>query len=132
MSLAGVSLLLLEDDADTSELFAQWLTKAGANVRTASSGKQALEILESWRPTAVLCDLRMPGLDGYGFLEQVRGRKHLDGLPLIALSASHPGIERDKSLRAGFSAHLAKPTRLHDVIEAVRKSTESIQRTTRT
>jgi CheY-like chemotaxis protein len=119
MTLSGVSLLLLEDDRDTRELFARSLTKAGADVRTADTAEHALEILESWRPTAVICDLHLPDVDGYGFLRMVRARAQLDGLPLIAISASHPSIERDKSLDAGFAAHLSKPSKLSDIIAAV-------------
>lgn len=117
MSLAGVSLLLLEDDHDTRDLFARSLTKAGADVRTAATAEQALQILESWRPTAVICDLHMPDVDGYGFLKRVRGQAQLADLPLIAITASHPAVE--KALAAGFAAHLTKPTKLQDVIAAV-------------
>ena len=119
MSLAGVSLLLLEDDRDTRELFARSLTKAGADVRTAESAERALEILESWRPTAVICDLHLPEVDGYGFLRRVRDREALANLPLIAISASHPNVE--KAVDAGFAAHLTKPSKLSDIIAAVTK-----------
>ncbi len=117
MSLAGVSLLLLEDDGDTRELFARSLTKAGAEVRTAESAERALEILESWRPTAVICDLHLPDVDGYGFLRRVRDREALADLPLIAISASHPSVE--KAIEAGFVAHLTKPSKLGDIIATV-------------
>jgi CheY-like chemotaxis protein len=119
MSLAGVSLLLLEDDRDTRELFARSLTKAGADVRTADTAERALEILESWRPTAVICDLHLPDVDGYGFLRSVRDRNELADLPMIAISASHPSVE--KAIEAGFVAHLTKPSKLSDIIAAVSK-----------
>ena len=119
MSLAGVSLLLLEDDQDTRELFARSLTKAGADVRTASTAEQALQILETWRPAAVICDLHLPDIDGYGFLARVRSFAQFADLPLIAISASHPTVERDKSLGAGFAAHLTKPSKLSDMIATV-------------
>jgi CheY-like chemotaxis protein len=119
MSLAGVSLLVLEDDRDTMELLATSLTKAGAEVRTAVSAQQALAILETWRPSAIICDLHMPVVDGYAFLELVRDSKRFDDIPLIALSASHPSVERDKSLDAGFATHLTKPSKLSDIIAAV-------------
>jgi CheY-like chemotaxis protein len=119
MSLAGVSLLVLEDDRDTRELFARSLAKAGANVRTADSAERALEILESWRPAALICELHIPNVDGYGFLRQVRDREGLADLPLIAISASHPSVE--KAIDAGFAAHLTKPSKLSDVIATVSK-----------
>lgn len=119
MSLAGVSLLVLEDDRDTRELFARSLAKAGADVRTADTAEHALALLEAWRPTAVICDLHMPDVDGYGFLRSVRERKQLAGMPLIAISASHPSVEN--ALEAGFAAHLTKPSKLSDVIATVTK-----------
>jgi CheY-like chemotaxis protein len=121
VTLDGVSLLVLEDDRDTRELFANSLAKLGAHVRTASSAELAMQILESWSPDAILCDLHLPGVDGYAFLQQVRALDHLAGVPLIAISASHPVVERQKALDAGFATHLAKPSKLSEIIGAVSK-----------
>lgn len=118
-ALAGLSLLVLEDDPDTAELFSRSLSKLGAEVRSATSADVALAILDEWRADAVLCDLHMPGTDGYGFLERVRARAELGDLPVIAISASHPSIERDHALEAGFAAHLVKPTPIADIIATV-------------
>ncbi|MBA3821422.1 MAG: response regulator [Deltaproteobacteria bacterium] len=117
--LTGLGLLVLEDDRDTRELFAASLTKLGAEVRSASTAEAALAYLETWRPDAVLCDLHMPGVDGYSFLAQVQQLPALRGMPVIAISASHPDIERSRALEAGFAAHLTKPSKLSDIISAV-------------
>lgn len=117
--LDGISVLVVEDDPDTLELFAASLSKRGATVRTAASAEQALELLAGWRPDALLCDLHLPGVDGYTLLERIRENPDLHELPVIAISASHPTLERDRSLEAGFAGHLAKPTRLRDIIDAV-------------
>ncbi len=119
----GVSILILEDDQDTIELFASSLSKLGATVRTAMTAEDALAVLATWRPTIILCDLHLPGVDGYGFLERVRAISELDGIPIVAISASHPELEREKSLDAGFAAHLTKPTKLKDVVGAVTRLT---------
>ena len=121
MTLAGISLLVLEDDRDTREMFATQLVRQGAHVRTAASAELALQLLESWSPDAILCDLHLPGVDGYGFLERVRELKHLDDVPLIAISASHPGVEHQKALDAGFAIHLTKPSKLSEITGAVSK-----------
>ncbi|MDQ3364534.1 MAG: response regulator [Myxococcota bacterium] len=117
--LTGLGLLVLEDDRDTRELFAASLTKLGAEVRSASTAEAALAHLETWRPDAVLCDLHMPGVDGYSFLAQVQQQPALRGIPVIAISASHPDIERSRALEAGFAAHLTKPSKLSEIISAV-------------
>ncbi len=127
--MIGISILILEDDRDTIELFAASLSKLGAEVRTAMSAEDALEILATWRPTIILCDLHLPGVDGYGFLERVRAIPELRTTPIIAISASHPELERDKSIEAGFAAHLTKPTKLKDVVGAVMRLTASLAAT---
>ncbi|CAN5911899.1 hypothetical protein BH11MYX3_BH11MYX3_38910 [soil metagenome] len=119
----GVSILILEDDRDTIELFAASLSKLGANVRTAMTAEDALAILGTWRPNIILCDLHLPGVDGYGFLERVRAIPDLASIPIVAVSASHPDLERDRSLEAGFSEHLTKPTKLKDVVGTVERLT---------
>ena len=118
-SLDGISVLVVEDDTDTLELFAASLSKRGAIVRTATSAEQALELLAVWRPDALLCDLHLPGVDGYTLLERIRRIPAMHDLPVIAISASHPALERDRSLEAGFASHLSKPTRLSEIIDAV-------------
>lgn len=117
--LTGLSILILEDDRDTLEMFAASLSKLGADVKTAMTAEAALEILETWHPNAILCDLHLPHIDGYGFLARVRAIPSLADIPLIAISASHPELERERSLEAGFAGHLTKPSKLSDIIGAV-------------
>lgn len=117
--LTGTSLLVLEDDPDTLELFAASLTRSGAEVRIAITASAALSLLASWRPHVVLCDLHLPGVDGFMFLEQVRAIPGLRDLPVIAISASHPAITRERALAEGFAAHLTKPSKLSEIIAAV-------------
>jgi CheY-like chemotaxis protein len=117
--LAGLSILVLEDDADTLELYAGTLRKLGAEVRAATSAEAALEIVASWRPDAALCDLHLAEVDGYGFLERLRELAGRRFVPVIAISASHPAIERDKALAAGFADYLVKPARMGEVVAAI-------------
>jgi CheY-like chemotaxis protein len=58
-------------------------------------------------------------MDGYGLIERVRADARLADLPVISISASHPDIEREHSRTAGFTTHLAKPTRFSDIINTV-------------
>jgi CheY-like chemotaxis protein len=120
--LAGISILVLEDDADTLDLFVGTLRKLGAEVRPATSAAAALDLATHWRPDAVLCDLHLPEVDGYTFLMQLRqigGRRFV---PVIAVSASHPAIERDKAIAAGFADYLVKPTRVAEVVAAISRA----------
>ncbi len=118
-ALRDVSILVVEDDLDTCVLYERALTAAGANVRTASSVEGALGLLAAARPDVVLCDLHLPEADGYALLEQVRADPALAGIPIIAISGSHPELEHDRALAAGFARHLPKPSKLHEIVTAV-------------
>lgn len=120
--LAGLSILVLDDDADALELFAGTLRKLGADVRTSMTAEAALASAQSWRPDAVLCDLHLPEVDGYTFLERLRSIGGRRFVPVIAVSASHPAIEREKALAAGFAEYLVKPARISIVVAALTRA----------
>ena len=117
--LAGISILVLEDDRDTIELFAVALRKLGGEVRTAVTAAAAFDILAVWRPDAILCDLHLPDVDGYAFVAKLRTIAGRRMIPVIAISASHPTIERERALDVGFAEYLVKPARISEVIAAV-------------
>jgi CheY-like chemotaxis protein len=117
--LENLSILVVEDDRDTRELFAGSLRKLGGDVRTASTAATALEILTGWRPDAILCDLHLPDADGYEFLASLRATADQPTAPVIAISASHPVIERQRALEAGFADYVVKPTRLAEIAAVI-------------
>ncbi len=117
--LAGISILLLEDDRDTIELVAGSLKKLGGTVRTATSAAAALEILAAWRADVILCDLHLPEADGYAFLARLRANGTDPLTPVIAISASHPVVERERALAAGFADYIVKPSRIAETAAAI-------------
>jgi two-component system CheB/CheR fusion protein len=118
-SLHNISILVVEDDQDTCELYERSLRAAGATVRSATSMEAALVLLTAVHPDVVLCDLHMPDHDGYELLREVLADPELAGIPVIAISGSHPGLERERALEAGFARHLAKPSKLREIMTAV-------------
>lgn len=118
-ALARVSILIVEDDPDTRDLYKVMLRNTGAAVRTASTAEAALLVLDTWRPDVVLCDLHLPGYDGYHLLEHVQANPAHCDIPMISISGSHPSIEQERSVRAGFAEHLVKPSKIHDIVAAV-------------
>jgi CheY-like chemotaxis protein len=118
-TLQGRSILVVDDDSDAVELFATSFQKLGAEVRTARGVEIALALLAARRPDVVLCDLHLPGLDGYSLLEGMRSDPSLCDVPVIAISGSHPSIERERSLAAGFAQHLTKPMKLREIVSAL-------------
>jgi CheY-like chemotaxis protein len=108
--LEGVRVLLVDDDDDTRELFAQVLTHTGAEVREAADARAAIRLaLEGPPPSVVVSDLRMPGTDGISLLQELRALHHLARIPAIAVSGMDSPADREVALTAGFQEHVAKP-----------------------
>jgi len=118
-ALHDVSILVVADDLDTCELYERALRAVGATVRTANRVESALALLAAARPDVVLCDLHLPVRDGYALLREVLADPELAGIPIIAISGSHPALERERALEAGFARHLAKPSKLREIVTAV-------------
>jgi signal transduction histidine kinase/ActR/RegA family two-component response regulator len=109
--LGGISLLIVDDDVDALDLFAEMLRQGGADVRTARSVRQALETLETWQPDVVVSDIEMPEENGYALIRKIRAGviRHGDRLPVVAVTAYGGVTERIKILSAGFDSYIAKP-----------------------
>ncbi len=118
-TLHHVSILVVEDDLDTCELYEKALRASGADVRCANSVAAALTLIADERPDVVLCDLHLPGVDGYELLRELLADPELASIPVIAISGSHPELERDRALEAGFARHLPKPSKLREIVTAV-------------
>lgn len=109
--LAGMSVLLVEDEPDVRETIAEGLRQHGAKVFEADSAGAALRLFDAERPRIIVADLRLPDLDGYQFLETIRSRPKSEGgrTPAVAVTAHNTIEDRVNSLKAGFTLHLAKP-----------------------
>jgi signal transduction histidine kinase/CheY-like chemotaxis protein len=110
-NLAGIRVLVVEDDDDARALVLKVLETQGATVKMASTAKEALDILEKERVDVLLSDIEMPGTDGYQLMRELRGRSAKRGgsVPAAALTAYARTEDRLRALRAGFQIHLAKP-----------------------
>ena len=106
-SLAGVNILLVDDEADTLTLFRDALVGTGAHVRAVANGLDALRELENWQPDLLVTDLGLPGMDGYELVRAIRDKR--PDLPAVAVSAYARADDRERALAAGFIAHIAKP-----------------------
>jgi PAS domain S-box-containing protein len=121
VSLGGCRALVVDDEEDARELIATILTTAGANVRTASSVREALQQLDLSPPDVLLADIGMPGADGYVLIREVRRREAQTGLrlPAAAITAYAGNFDRERALAAGFDRHLPKPIRPAAIVAAV-------------
>ncbi|MGH2578938.1 MAG: hybrid sensor histidine kinase/response regulator, partial [Actinomycetota bacterium] len=129
LSLAGVRLLVVDDQEDALEALATMLAHHGAEVSAAGSGSEALallvESLESAPPHVLVCDIAMPELDGYTVIGKLRAlekehRRPLSApIPAIALTAYAQPQDRVRALRAGFQMHVAKPVEPAELIRVI-------------
>jgi PAS domain S-box-containing protein len=111
VSLANVYVLVVDDEPDGRELVKRLLEMAGATVSIAGSASEAMErILARW-PNVLVCDLAMPGEDGYSLVRRIQVLEESEGrrLPALAVSAYARSEDRTKAIRSGFQNYLAKP-----------------------
>ena len=121
MSVKGVRVLIVDDDADSRELLTTVLAQHGAEPTAVKSVSDALATVRHLRPDALVCDIAMPGGDGFALIRQVRSWPTGEGgdVPALALTAYARPEDRDRALAAGFQLHLAKPVEPEELVEAV-------------
>jgi PAS domain S-box-containing protein len=109
--LAGLHVLVVEDEPDARDLLRLTLEQASVRVDTAKSAEEALGLVQELRPDVLLSDIGMPGLDGYAFIQRVRSLPPEAGgfTPAIAITAYARMEDRTQALLAGFTNHLPKP-----------------------
>ena len=119
--LAGVRVLVVDDEADMRELATFILEQSGAIVQSAPSASVALSILETFQPSILISDIGMPDVDGYSLMRQVQDRSRQSGqvIPAIALTAYASDYDYQQARQAGFQQHIAKPIAPQDLVEAI-------------
>jgi len=119
--LVGQTALLVDDDARNIFALSSVLERRGMNVLTATTGKEAIELVESNPDVAiVLMDIMMPEMDGYETTALIRQNPAFRRLPIIALTAKAMKGDREKCLEAGASDYLAKPVNTDQLLSALR------------
>lgn len=110
-SLAGLNILVVDDDEDSRFYITTVLEADGATVMAVASAAVALKVLPELQPDVLICDIAMPGEDGYTLIRKIRALKPdiYGKLPAIALTAYGDSEYRTRALEAGFQTHVAKP-----------------------
>ncbi|HSW08388.1 CHASE domain-containing protein [Aquabacterium sp.] len=120
--LAGLRLLVVEDNANNQQVARELLEAEGAQVHLAADGEQGVAAVTAAvteaNPAfdAVLMDLQMPVMDGYTAARQIRLLPGRARLPIIAMTANATAIDRDASLAAGMNGHIGKPFDLDQLV----------------
>ena len=117
--LAGVSILLVDDDDDFRDVFDIALTEEGASVHTAPDGEAALTLFEAHRSDVVLTDITMPRRDGEWLLRQIRALPDTARVRVLAVTGHGSDQDIANSKAVGFDGHLVKPIDIDTLIEVV-------------
>jgi PAS domain S-box-containing protein len=120
-TLAGLRVVVLDDEPDAREIAAMLLADCGADVECASDVGEALALVARHRPHVVLADLGMPGRDGFDFVGALRALHDAEGgaTPAVAVTALARPEDRERARTAGFDAHLPKPIDAAELVDIV-------------
>jgi len=122
-------LLVVDDDPNLVLLVKDYLEFRGYEVVAASNGLEALEVMRRLTPDLIICDVMMPEMDGYTFVQTLRSDRATDWIPVIFLSARGQTADRVRGLNTGAEAYLVKPFEPEELVaqvEATLKHTERL------
>jgi PAS domain S-box-containing protein len=119
--LAGVLVLVVEDDVDSRELITFVLEQYGAEAIAVESVSEALSTLEKLKPDVLVSDIGMPQEDGYALIRKVRARQSQQEQPIPAVALTAYAREEDykRAIEAGFQRHISKPVEPNELVSAV-------------
>ncbi|MCS7030985.1 MAG: response regulator, partial [Gloeomargarita sp. SKYG116] len=123
MSSESPIIVLIDDDEQLRFLTKEYLEmEGGYTVLTAANGQEAWELLNQVHPNLIVCDVMMPVMDGYEFVQRLRQHPRLRSIPLIFLSAKGDVSDRIVGLNAGGDVYLVKPFEPEELLAQIRAS----------
>ena len=116
-----IRILIIEDNSTIRENTAELLELEGYSTLTASNGKTGLAKIKINIPDLILCDLRMPEMDGFTVLKNLGEHPDLKRIPFIFFSAKSEKMEINQGMKAGADDYLTKPFELEDLLATIEK-----------
>ena len=113
------TVLIIEDEEDAAELFAEMMRVSGFRVLKTSSGAPALAMMTNEKPDIVILDIMMPEVSGIDILRQMRRNQNLANVPVVVVSAKSMPADIKNGMEAGASTYLTKPVGFLELKEAV-------------
>jgi DNA-binding response OmpR family regulator len=113
------TILIIEDETDIRNFIARVLELEGYNVFGASDGMIGMEIIRDNSISLVILDLRLPGLDGWSILREIKCNPEFSKIPVVVLTAIAETMQRKRTLRMGATSYLIKPLSAHSLSRAV-------------
>jgi CheY-like chemotaxis protein len=111
-------VVIVEDNRATADSMQELLELSGYEVRVAYDGVEGVRAAEDWGPDVVLCDIGLPGLDGYGVVAALRDHPATTDARLIAITA-YGSDKRRRSQQVGFEKHFVKPVDLDELLQTL-------------
>ena len=120
--MANELIVLIEDNERNRKLARDVLTHQGYRVAEAESAEAGLALVARERPSLILMDIHLPGIDGIEALRRLRADAATRSIPVIAVTASAMTHDRQKILAAGFDGYQSKPISVRPFLAAVREA----------
>ena len=115
------TVLTVDDSRTMRDMLMFALSNAGYRVVQAEDGLQGLEVLRTARPDIIITDINRPRMDGFGFIEGVRGDGRHRAIPILVLTTESDATKKDKARRAGATGWIVKPFDPVKLVEAIRR-----------
>ena len=109
MSAMPIRILIIEDHVDNLELMSYLLKTFGYETLAAGDGFEGLKLAERERPELIICDIQLPGIDGFEVAKRLKSDAGLREIPLVGITTLAMVGDRDRVLHAGFDGYVAKP-----------------------
>lgn len=117
---SNYTILIVDDVYLNIVLVEKMLKRYNFNVKSATGGEQALEIVSEEKPSLILLDLMMPNMDGFEVLNILRKKPETKDIPVVILSALNSEADIKRGLDAGANGYITKPVIMSRLIEAVK------------
>ena len=122
MTTPQKTVLIIEDEADAAELFAEMMRVSGFRVLKTSSSAPAVSMMSAEKPDVVLLDIMMPDISGLEILRQMRADPELLNIPVVVVSAKSMPADIKNGMEAGASTYLTKPVGFLELKESVERA----------
>ena len=119
----SLTVLTVDDSRTMRQMLQHALTQAGFSVIQAEDGVEGLEVLSRSSPDAIVTDINMPRMDGFGFIEEVRRQSDYRAIPILVLTTESDGEKKERARRAGATGWIVKPFDPEKLVNAIRRVT---------
>ncbi len=114
-------VLYVEDDPAQRELMTQLLMLEGVEVKLAKNGAEGMTMAQTWQPDIILMDLRMPQMDGFESIQQIKEHGATSDIPVVVVSAWTSAAHDERALALGADSILSKPFGLTDIVALINR-----------